>query len=459
MDDPKKTILLTGGSGFIGKELGIKLVQLGYKINLVCRDPEKVRNRLPYPCSLFAWEDGFRVPTGAAKGCHAVIHLAGEPIMESSWSEQQKQELTRSRTDSAKGLLDSLKASGAKPEVIVSASAIGYYGDRGDEELDESALPGEGFASELCEKWEQVFQEHSPSRTVQLRIGIVLGQSGGALEKIVPLYYKGLGGQLGNGKQYISWIHKSDMVGLIIHALHSPDLKGPVNATAPTPVPYKEFHNALNAAIGSHGNLPAPALALKTILGERSRVLLASQRVIPKKALESAYKFQFESVVEALMDILHSSVQLGAQQMVVKQWIPASIDKVWDFFSDAKNLERITPAWLNFSIVELPESTIREGSLISYQLKLHGVPIRWKTKIANWTPKSKFIDTQIKGPYTLWHHTHMFEPLADGVLMTDHVEFKVPMGWLGSLLAGGLVESDVKKIFSYRSQAIANIDF
>ncbi|MFN7684555.1 MAG: TIGR01777 family oxidoreductase [Oligoflexia bacterium] len=461
-------ILLTGGTGMVGSELGLELVKNGHTLRLLTRDPARHHGKLPFPAELVEW-DALQGPPRpeAFKGIDAVIHLAGEGIASGRWNAARKKAIFDSRITGTRNLVAGIRTAiqgGEKISVLLAASAVGIYGDRGNEELTEaSAVDSKseskgavGFLSSICRQWEQAARDGLPTsvRSVQLRIGVVLGLDGGALGEMLPLFRKGVGGRLSSGKQWMSWIHIEDLARLFQFALTRSELSGPVNATGPVPVTNSEFTQSLSQAVGKPAIFPAPASALKVAVGAMAQAVLSSQKVLPSHALKAGFEFKYPTLNAALANLIPEEKD---NRIRVRQWIDASLDQVFAFFSDARNLERITPSFLNFQITQMSTPEVGQGTLIDYRLKVRGVPVRWRTLIEEWKPQSEFVDTQLKGPYRKWHHTHRFWPLADGVLIEDDVLYRVPMGWLGQLVAGGLVSRDVKKIFDYRREVIAGI--
>lgn len=453
-DVMSKIIAITGATGFVGRELGIALVRAGWQVRAICRDPARVRGVLPFPAQIYRLGDD-----AALDGVQAVVHLAGEPVSEGRWTKDQKHRIRDSRVRTTRELADSIRRLGKKPEVFLQASAIGFYGDRGDDKLDEGQNPSQDFLGEVCAAWEHegLSLARIGIRAAALRIGIVLGHQGGALPKIAGFYHMGIGGRLGSGRQWVSWIHIDDLVALFMHALTNPNLIGPINAVAPTPCRFAEFHEAMKRALGCRGFVPAPSLGLKLLLGEKAAIVLASQYCLANLAEASGFSFRYRTIDEALTALYSDSVSPNAARLLLKQWVPKIPTEIWPFFSDEHNLERLTPPWLNFNVLGRSTPDMGKGTEIKYRLKLHGVPLHWLTRISEWQPPERFIDTQLKGPYRLWHHLHTFEPLAGGTLLTDSVQYLLPLGTLGSL--GGLkfVQHDVEKIFSYRQAAVAKI--
>lgn len=383
----------------------------------------------------------------------AVIHLAGESVGDGRWTNERKRKLVDSRVLATNNLFES---TGLAPKAVLGGSAVGYYGDRGDEVLDEGAGAGKDFLAELCVNWEAAtnrFKERG-ARVVLLRTAMVLSRRGGALMPLIPLFRTGLAGKLGSGEQWMSWIHLEDHVALQIHLLES-DVHGPVNMAAPEPVTNIEFTKVLAQRLDVSAAVPAPAIALKLALGEKAALVLSSQRAMPAKAIASGFKFEFTDLGAALQDLFPAGEE-GEELYETEQFVPGKIDGLFEFFSDARNLQKITPPMLDFHIVGDVPKPIHENALINYKLKIRGVPIRWQTRIAQWNPPHSFVDTQEEGPYGFWHHTHTFEPMEGGVLMKDRVRYRLPYGKIGKAV-GSLVRSDVEGIFKFRHQVIGDM--
>lgn len=442
-------ILITGATGLVGRAVGIKLVEMGHNLIVFSRKKNGLHALLPYPCKICTWD----LHTGKYEDpgqVDAILNLAGSPIGEARWTESVKNEVLQSRILATKLVSEIAKIK--KSKVVVNASAIGFYGDRADQWLEESSNPGAGFLSETCQAWEKaLFDSSFTGRKCVLRIGIVLSRAGGVLGRILPIFLNGAGGVLGNGRQYMSWIHLEDLVTLICESIQNERYQGAINAVAPSPVTNMEFTKTVSEAVGVPAIIPAPAFALKIVLGEMSQLVLGSQRVRSAKLTELGFQFEFNRLNEAIFEQL-SPYRDGVRLVEENQYIAHPIEKVWPFFSSETNLENITPDSLKFQVLRKSTNEIRLGTLIDYKLKIHGVPSHWQTEIAEWNPPYQFVDMQKKGPYSLWHHTHSFQKLGKGTLMRDLVRYKLPMGLLGRTVAGAYVASDVKKIFAYRRQ-------
>jgi uncharacterized protein len=290
-------ITLTGATGFIGARLCDSLRHAGHELSLLTRNP---RGRAGYA----AW-DPLAGPPAELAAPEAVVHLAGEPVAQ-RWSPEVKRRIRDSRVLGTRHLVQALGALPVKPRVLVAASAIGYYGDRGDEVLTEDSTPGAGFLPETCVEWEREAQaaEALGIRVVRLRIGIVLGAGGGALAQMLPPFRICAGGRLGDGRQWMSWIHLADAAGLIQWAIGNDAVAGPLNLAAPAPARNAEFTAVLARVLKRPAIFAVPTLGLKLLFGEMARVLLESQRAEPRSALAAGYSFRFPELEPALRDLL-----------------------------------------------------------------------------------------------------------------------------------------------------------
>lgn len=439
-------VLVTGATGFVGRQTVLHLRDHGHEIVVLTRDPDKASVRLPIACPVFCWRRMDQPPPlEAFAGVDAVVHLAGENLI-NRWTPSRKKKIMKSRTDSTLQLVTVMRQLEHPPKVIVCASAVGFYGDRGDTLLDESADEGQGFLSKVCRRWEDVAHQVKDSgiRVVSLRIGIVLGHDGGALLPMLPPFRLGLGGKIGSGQQWMSWIHIRDLAGLILYALETDAIRGPVNAVSPHPASNEVFTRTLASVVKRPHFFTVPSFVLKIVMGEASEVLLASQRVASRKS--SGYEFAFPDLRAALEEICaHQD-----HELLMEQWVPRPIDETFEFFSDARNLEVLTPPHLCFKVLRCSTDSLQTGTLIDYKLQLHGIPFRWQSLIGEWNPVTHFSDTQIRGPYKKWHHTHTFIPQNGGTLIRDHALYRLPFGVPGDAVAFYFVKKDLENIFSYR---------
>jgi uncharacterized protein len=293
-------ILVTGGSGFLGGALIQKLVQRNYRITVISRDPIQARRKLGQEVEIVTNLEQIAEP----KFC-AVINLAGTPIFANRWTSARKKLIRESRIDLTNKLVSFLSSLALKPKTLISGSAIGVYGNQYQKPLNEESGYGNGFSAQLCQEWEQAAltaQQHG-IRVCIIRTGLVLNKNGGLLKQMLPLFNAGLGGQLGNGEQWMSWIHLSDWISIVETLLNCPELAGTFNATAPVPVTNKEFSQKLADHLHKPLLLPLPAGLLKLMLGEMSELMLGSQKVIPERLLNNGFEFNYDNLDSALQQI------------------------------------------------------------------------------------------------------------------------------------------------------------
>jgi len=296
-------ILVTGSRGLIGSALVPCLTAAGHQVTRL------VRGQLsPAEASEISWNpDRGQLDPAALAGFDAVVHLAGENIAAGRWTAERKARIRDSRLVGTRLLSQTLAQLSRRPKVLVSASAVGFYGDRGEQPVDEASPPGAGFLAQVCRDWEAATGPAAAAgvRVVSVRIGLVLAARGGALAKMLPVFRWGLGGRLGSGRQYMSWITLDDVVAAIAHALATEALRGPVNLVAPQPVTNRQFTKALGRVLGRPALLPVPAFVLRAIWGQMAKELfLSSARVTPRRLLDSGYRFRDPELSAALRRLL-----------------------------------------------------------------------------------------------------------------------------------------------------------
>lgn len=291
-------VLVTGGSGFIGRALCQQLLQAGHHPTVLTRDVRAAARHLPGVRLIGALDELERAD--------AAVNLAGESLTAGRWNARRKQAFRDSRIGTTQRLLAWLQQRQTRPAVLVSGSAIGYYGPRDDTPLDETAAPGNDFAARLCRDWETEAAKAAGLgvRVCLLRTGIVLGADGGALGKMLPPFRLGLGGPMGSGRQWMSWVHRADLVRLILWLLESQDGSGAYNATAPHPVTNREFAQTLGRVLRRPALLTTPAPALRLMFGEMADLLLTGQRVVPQRAQAQGFEFAHPQLEQALRDLL-----------------------------------------------------------------------------------------------------------------------------------------------------------
>jgi uncharacterized protein (TIGR01777 family) len=405
----------------------------------------------------------------------AVVHLAGESVLGGAWTEARKRALWSSRVELTSQLVAACRAAARPPRTFISASAVGYYGDAGDRALTEDSPRGSGFLAELCGGWEDAAlgAQACGARVVRLRIGIVLGADGGALSAMLPIFRLGAGGPLGHGRQYVPFIHLSDLLSVILLGLTDARLEGAVNCSAPEPVRFRELSQALGRAVGRPALLPAPTFALRLVLGERAQVVLQSQRARPEKLLRLGFRFRYPGLPEALAQCVTRDAGVSIRRATAADHVDMPVSpgyvleqhsrlrvplaQAFAFFCRAENLGLITPSWMRFELLGEPPGTIAEGTQIQYKIALGPVPLRWRTIIRSWHPPGLFVDTQASGPYALWWHEHHLQADGDSTLMLDRVCYRPPLGFLGRIAHWLFVGRMLRGIFGYRGEAVGRL--
>lgn len=302
-----KKVLVTGGSGFIGRELVKELLARGDQVTVLSRDAARTQRGLPGVRSV-AWVPEEEGPwLGEVDGADVVIHLAGEPIAK-RWTDAAKRDIVTSRVETTRLLGEAIGRAKQKPAAFLCASAVGWYGAQPPEKLlDEDAPAGEGFLADVVVKWEaaarEVEEKHGV-RSVQLRIGIVIGEGGGALEKMITPFRLYAGGPIGDGRQVISWIHVEDVVGITLLCMDNDAVRGPINVVAPNPVNGEEMAKAIGQVLSRPSWLRVPQAMVRLGLGDAAEIITTGQRIRPKRALELGYRFRYDDVIAALESTL-----------------------------------------------------------------------------------------------------------------------------------------------------------
>jgi len=306
-------LLLTGCTGLIGRELIPLLIKEGHSLTVISRRPkEKLKmifkeSSLKFiqmnPAEAASWDN--EDIQNSLKSCEGVINLAGEPIAEKRWTDNHCKEITNSRLETTKNLIQNLHNLKKSPQVLINASAIGFYGSHSQNKFTEDNYPGNDYLANLCNEWESIAKSKpNATRLLIIRIGIVLAKDGGALGKMLPIFRAGLGGPIGDGKQWMSWIHRTDLCNLINESVKNSAWSGVVNGVAPNPIRMNEFSNSLGQALGRPSLLAVPGPILKLILGDGARVVLEGQNVQPQRLNKLKFKFSFPKINVAFKAIL-----------------------------------------------------------------------------------------------------------------------------------------------------------
>jgi uncharacterized protein (TIGR01777 family) len=454
-------ILVTGATGLIGKKLCRHLIQKQHELVVLSRQEESsFKKKFSLPCKYYQWTkpDSELPPIKAFEDVDAVIHLIGESIAGKRWTKERKESIYNSRVKSSQHIAQIIAELERPPKVVIAASAIGYYGSTGDEIIDESKKPkGQDFIAMVGKDWEAAWDSikgRTHTRLVILRIGVVLSLFSGFLGRLQSIFDLNMGGPIGNGKQWISWIHVQDLVHLIEFCLNNKDANGPLNAVTPNPITNSEFTRTFSKALKKWALFPVPGIILKLLMGEMSVLALGSQRIISRKAMDLGFQYKYGELEDALQDLYSWRKSSNDHMFEAEQWLDKPVKDVFQFFSNEKNLELITPPWLNFQILGKSTPEITENTLLDYKLRVRGLPMKWQSRINDWKPEKHFIDSQQRGPYSKWVHTHRFEKLSRGTLLKDHVVYQVPGKFLGYLFLSGIVHRHVSKIFAYRMEYI-----
>lgn len=482
-------VLITGITGMIGKELGKRLTSAGIEVVGLSRSAKKAKPELPFPAEVFEW-DGKSKPAHVERlgKIDAVVNLMGENLAGGRWTAERKRRFRESRVEATKALVAGL---GDMPslKVWVQGSAIGYYGVTDGIVADENSPRGEGYLAELCEAWEGATAAlPAHIRQVTLRTGVVFSHRGGAFEKMVGPILQGLGGSLGSGLQRMSLIHLDDVTRFIEHALNTRSAEGPFNLVCHEPISQNDLNRMLCQALRVRTGPSVPAFALRLLLGEMASIVLDDGAVMSRKLNSAGFNLQYPAAASIVNECASwhlppvppaeslndegkttgkkpekkpekkgdlSAGASGVSIAYAEQFFPMSPEKLFEFFQDPLNLEAITPKFLNFKVISVSTSQITQHTKIEYQLKLHGVPLKWLTDIREWNPPHSFVDHQEKGPYTLWHHVHRLYEVPGGTRCEDWVRYALPLGKPGSLVASAKVRSDVTRIFNHRRQVLA----
>jgi uncharacterized protein (TIGR01777 family) len=468
-------IFLTGGTGFIGRALALRLRGGGHQVVAWVRDLERARDLLGSEPS-FATGDEAAL-AAAMEGCDAVVHLAGEPVLPGRWTRARKQRLRDSRVAFTERLVRVMGALKTPPATFVSASAVGFYGDGGAHTLTEASAPGAGFLAALCVDWEAAARgaERLGVRTVTPRIGLVLGEGGGVLGPMLPAFRLCVGGPIGSGAQAFPWIHLDDVLEALVWFVERPGLSGAYNLTAPSPCSQREFAGALGRRLGRPAVVPAPAFALRWALGEAASALLEGQRAVPTRLLEAGFVFRHPTLDSALSACIPNTQDctLGAvpdgppafgaetlrglgpnRSLRTAQDIDRPMAEVAAFFGDVRQLGALSPAELGLRTRGEPPA-MAVGAALVHGMHLGPIPMTWRGRIVAMQPGEAFVDVQDSGPYSCWWHLHRFEALGpDRTRVHDEVRYAAPLGPIGRLAGPLFIEPKLREIFLFRRRAI-----
>ncbi|MCL4550471.1 MAG: TIGR01777 family oxidoreductase [Bacteroidetes bacterium] len=303
-----KKIVLTGATGSLGKKIVRKLIELGDEVCILTRSAKNAKKIFPTVNNIIEWSPGSNAWYSSLEGADAVINLAGENIMARRWNEEHKRKILLSRVNSVQSLISAIEHVKNKPKVFISASAVGYYGNR-EEEVDENSKPEKDFMADVTTRWENETKkiDRLAVRRVNIRIGIVLDKENGALARMILPFKFFVGGPLGSGAQWFPWVHVDDVVGIFLFALDNENVDGILNAVSPNPARMNEFCKTLGMVMKRPSMFRVPEFVLKIILGEAAQVILGGAKVIPKRTEGFGYKFEYSELTEALKNLLHDN--------------------------------------------------------------------------------------------------------------------------------------------------------
>jgi uncharacterized protein len=449
---------VTGATGFVGNAIVSALAARGDEVVVLTRRPDAAHFQPSVKVARFDVNDPTPNPN-AIEGLDGIIHLAGE-IVDGRWTKAKKQAIFSSRVDGTRNLVSSIEACAMRPRVLVSASAVGFYGDRGDEPLDDFSPPGDDFLASVCVGWEREARaaQRLGLRVASVRVSMVFGH-GGAVGKLVPIFKWGVGGPMGSGHQWMPWIHIDDMARLFLFALDRDDLVGPIAGVAPDYVTNHRFALGLGRALGVPAIAPAPGVALRAIVGEFAETLLGGQLIIPARALDAGFVWHHPTMEEALIDVVAPARgrSTGISHFSSKQTVPAGLDDVFAFFSDPSCLARLTPPAMQLRREDDEAASVKRGSVVNYSLRVRGVRMRWRALIDEWKPKRGFSDVQIRGPYAMWRHVHGFAPAKEGgTEIDDRIDYALPFAPASNVLLP-LIRRDIDGIFAYRRRVLQEV--
>jgi uncharacterized protein (TIGR01777 family) len=438
------------------------------------RSAERARARLGADVVLVE-DDGTDARLAEAlTGADAVVNLAGESVLGGRWTSRRRAALRTSRVDLTARLVAALRTLPQAPRVLISGSAVGYYGNQGDRLLHEELPAGTDFLATLCRDWEAAADgARDLCRVVTVRTGVVLARDGGALPIMTPAFRLGLGGAAGNGRQFMSWIHLHDLVEIIVRALDDDRYAGPINAVAPSAERAIDFAHAVGRVMRRPVWAPLPAFVLRAALGEAAGVLLDSQNAHPGQLVARDFTWRFRTLTKALTDLLRPDLPIAIRVadpdqvpahpylarrrpqyvLVSATTVDAPVAAAFPFFAKPENLGLITPSTMRFLITRRP-AAISEDATIDYRIRVGGLPMAWRTRITAWEADARFVDVQESGPYRSWYHEHTFRADGARTIMEDRVYYAPPLGVLGRLAHALLIKRMLLGIFQYRQDVI-----
>ena len=447
-----KHILITGATGNIGQNLVLHLLKNKYQVSIVSRDLKKAKHKLPLPINIVECDlSKSKINSSKLKGVDCVINLAKESLVNKALTKSRQREIL----DKSEAICKNLVASFDYEVHFIHISGTSCYKES-QFPLTENSPLSDNFFGNLARKTEKPFENY---KSTILRLPFVISESMPIIKTLSYLYRFMLAPKI-LSSNLISWVHAEDINKSICNIIESSDHRDLINIVAGS-TSLKELHAVFSRLTNRINPLFVPAFVLKKLLKVKSKMILANTEV---HSIHSQFLNLTYTRIEECLEYTLSNTQtptlsspLFHYEFKTFQFVPRPIDKVFDFFKEAKNLEEITPDKLNFRIIAQSSENIEEGSRFEYKLKLNGLEFHWTTYIENWNPPLKFTDYQSKGPYQVWYHTHSFFEVDGGTLMIDDVKYRLPFGMLGDIFGLWYVSKNIKEIFEYRYKYIKGI--
>lgn len=425
MHSDKKVLLLIGGSGFIGNAVGEYFARSGWKIRLLSRSADQLQTS--FPCTQYQW-NGKELAHHTLKSVSAIINLAGAGIADKAWTKNYRDIILRSRTESARAIVNAIVQSRIRIPVLIQVSAVGFYGSANRFEVcDEKSSSGHDFLAEVCKSWENEINPLSDyTRLVIARMGLVLGWEGGALPKLWDIYASGMGSRLGHGTQWMNWIHLEDVVRFFMAAIESEHAKGSYNLVAPGNIDNRTFHRYLASKTPSLHAAVAPGFAVRTMLGDRSELLLSAPEVVSERLSQIRFQFHHPDFSEALEQLLKERRCTESHYLKMKQWIPEEIRKIRDFITSADD-----------------------------SVKCHGIVLRSQSSVSESNSFIEFNGKQKKFLYKKWFYRYILSELRGGTLIEQRIEYRLAFFPVGEL-AFPFVRNHLKKSCLHQEHMISS---
>lgn len=464
-------VLLLGATGFLGRSLVLRLARDGHRPIAWVRDPKAAHSQLGADVEIVDAKAGDAALVAVLSRSDAVINLAGASIAR-RWTKRVREQAFASRVKLTEDLVAAIGRSDPRPRVLVNGSAVGFYGDRGDEVLDETAPVGHGMLAELCAAWEAAAHaaERHGVRVVCIRTGVVLGTDGGALVPMLATTRFGLGATFSAGRQFMPWIHRRDIVEMFAQALVDERWTGPINGSAPTPARNRDLADTLARVLGRPRLFRVPAFALRLALGEAADIVLASQCAVPTRALATGFAFRFPDLASALHDLVHGRAAISiarahdwpdtptlrehppAYRLETSVTLDRPLAEVWAFFATPRNLAGMTPGDQGFELASELAEVVRPGDVIDVRVALGPLKLPWRTKIETVEPERRFVDSAPRGPFRVWFHEHEFASAGERTTMTDRVWYSPPFGVFGRIAHRFVVANRLRDLFAHRER-------